>query len=202
LETTLSRRDAHKLRTTRTLRDAAFELFLAHGYDTTTTDQIAAKAGVSTRTFFRYFDAKDEVLFQGQRSWSETVSDLLKRQPADLSPMDALCEALIELARGTSREALVRYERIIKSSVTLRGRSDVQQTENAQRVAEGLAERRGLARPDEECRVMALVGLMLNAQAVAELREGTKHAPIETLIREKFGVMERIYSQVVADRAK
>ena len=75
----LSRRDAHKLKTRTTLRDAALDLFLAQGYDATTTDQVAAKACVSTRTFFRYFDSKDEVLFSGQRFWSEKVADMLRQ---------------------------------------------------------------------------------------------------------------------------
>ncbi|WP_091142519.1 TetR family transcriptional regulator [Novosphingobium sp. CF614] len=197
----MSRRSAHKLRTTKILRNAAFELFLANGYDMTTTDQIAAKAGVSTRTFFRYFDSKDEVLFRGQRSWSETVSDLVKRQQADLTPMDAMCETLVKLATGVSRDALVRYERIVKSSVTLRGLSDMHHAENARRVAEALAARQGLAEPDDECTLMALVGLMLYRQAVEELRDGTRNSPIADLIREKFALLEAIYGKIVAGHA-
>lgn len=196
----LSRRDAHKSLTTKTLRNAAVDLFLAQGYDATTTDQVAAKAGVSTRTFFRYFDSKDEVLFRGQRFWSETVADLVKQQPVELKPMDAMCETLIELATGVSREALIRYERIVKSSVTLLGRSEVQHVENVRRVAEGLAARQGLDGPDDECEIMASVGLMLYRQAVAELRDGRSTSPIETLIREKFAILEAIYGRVVADR--
>ena len=196
----LSRRDAHKRRTTTTLRDAALDLFLAQGYDATTTDQVAAKAGVSTRTFFRYFDSKDEVLFRGQRFWSETVADMVKQQPAELTPMDAMCETLIELATGVSREALVRYERIIKSSVTLLGRSEVQHVGNTSRIAEGLAARQGLDKPDNECKIMASVGLMLYRQAVAELRDGSSTSPIEVLIREKFAILEAIYRRVVAER--
>lgn len=196
----LSRRTENKLRTSKTLRDAAFELFLANGYDTTTADQIAAKAGVSTRTFFRYFDAKEEVLFRGQRSWSETAAELIKKQPADLSQMDAMRAALIKLATGISRDALVRFERIVKSSVVLLGRSVVQQAESAARIAEGLAARRGLTAPDEECRIMGSLGLMLYAQAAGELRDGIKDAPIETLIRDKFAALEALYATVLTAR--
>jgi AcrR family transcriptional regulator len=182
------------------LRDSALDLFLAQGYDATTTDQVAAKAGVSTRTFFRYFDSKDEVLFRGQRYWSETVADLVRQQPAELTPMDAMCETLIELATGISRDALVRFERIVQSSVTLLGRSQVQLVDSTARIAEGLAARRGLDEPDDECRIMASAGLMLYRQAVADLRDGRRTSPIGTLIREKFAILEAIYSRVVADR--
>jgi AcrR family transcriptional regulator len=196
----LSRRDAHKRRTRTTLRDAALDLFLAQGYDATTTDQVAAKAGVSTRTFFRYFDSKDEVLFSGQRFWSEKVADMVKQQPAELRPMDAMCETLIELASGVSREALVRYERIVSLSVSLQGRSAVQLAENTRRIAEGLAARYGLEKPDDECKLMASAGLMLYRQAVTDVRDGVSNSTIEALIREKFMILEAIYGRVVADR--
>ena len=182
------------------LRDAAFELFLAQGYDSTTTDEVAAKAGVSTRTFFRYFDAKDEVLFSGQRFWSEQVADMLRQQPVELRPMDAMCETLVELANGVSREALIRFERIVNSSVSLLGRASNQQVENISRIADGLASRKGLQAPDEECRIMASVGLMLYRQAVAVLRDGSSNSTIDQLIREKFETLEAIYSKVVAER--
>jgi AcrR family transcriptional regulator len=197
---TLSRRDAHKLKTRTTLRDAALELFLAQGYDATTTEQVADKAGVSTRTFFRYFDAKDEVLFSGQRFWSETMADVIKGQPAELRPMDAMCESLVHLAKGVSREALVRFERIVSSSVTLIGRAAVQQIENVARIADGLAARKSLDAPDLECRIMASVGLMLYREAVVDIRDGARKADIESLIREKFATLEAIYGRVVAER--
>jgi AcrR family transcriptional regulator len=196
----LSLRDAHKRKTRTMLRDAALELFLAQGYDATTTDQVAAKAGVSTRTFFRYFDAKDEVLFSGQRFWSERVGDMVRQQPAELRPMDAMCETLIELATGVSREALVRYERIVSSSVTLVGRAANQQDGNVGRIADGLAARKGVDATDNECRIMASVGLMLYRQAVVDVRDGTSTSTIEELIREKFAILEAIYGQVVAER--
>jgi AcrR family transcriptional regulator len=182
------------------LREAALELFLAQGYDATTTDQVATKAGVSTRTFFRYFDAKDEVLFSGQRFWSERVADMVAHQPAELKPMDAMCETLIELATGISREALVRYERIVNSSVSLQGRSSVELVENTRRIAEGLAARKGLEKPDDECKLMASAGLMLYRQAVADVRDGVSNSTVELLIRQKFAILEAIYSRVVADR--
>jgi AcrR family transcriptional regulator len=196
----LSRRDAHKLKTRTTLRDAALDLFLAQGYDSTTTDQVAAKAGVSTRTFFRYFDAKDEVLFSGQRFWSERVADIVKEQPTELRPMDAMCETLVELANGVSREALIRFEQIVSSSITLLGRSASEQVGNLERIAEGLAARKGLQTPDDECRIMASVGLMLYRQAVAAMRDGRSEATLDQLIREQFATLEAIYGKVVADR--
>lgn len=196
----LSRRDAHKLKTRTKLRDAALDLFLAQGYDSTTTDQIAAKAGVSTRTFFRYFDSKDEVLFSGQRFWSGKVAEMIRQQPPELRPMDAMCETLVELANGVSREALIRFERIVSSSVYLLGRSVVQQQDNIGRISDGLAARKGLQTPNDECRILASVGVMLYRQAVRVLRDRSVKSSLDDLIREQFATLEAIYGRVVAER--
>ena len=48
------------------LREAALELFREHDYDRTTAAGIAARAGVTERTFFRHFPDKREVLFDGE----------------------------------------------------------------------------------------------------------------------------------------
>jgi AcrR family transcriptional regulator len=54
-----------KRKTFLSIQDAALELFAERGFEATTVDQIAARAEVSTATFFRYFSAKDEVLLSG-----------------------------------------------------------------------------------------------------------------------------------------
>jgi len=60
------RRERHKADTRRALADAALRRFAVEGYDATSVDAIAADAGVSARTFFRYFASKDEVLDMGR----------------------------------------------------------------------------------------------------------------------------------------
>jgi hypothetical protein len=76
----------------------------------------------------------------------------------------------------------------------------MQQVENAGLIADGLAARQGLAEPDSECRIMASLGLMLYQQAAADLREGRGSVSLETLIRDKFAVLEVIYSTVLHSR--
>lgn len=59
------------------IRAAALELFLRHGYEQTSVDDIAAASGISRRTFFRYFATKDEVLFGRHRDIAEALRQAL-----------------------------------------------------------------------------------------------------------------------------
>ncbi|SEA32382.1 TetR/AcrR family transcriptional regulator [Leifsonia sp. 21MFCrub1.1] len=60
---------------------AALELYLDPGYEQTTVADIAARAGVTERTFFRHFADKREVLFAGSAAFQETVLDAIAAQP-------------------------------------------------------------------------------------------------------------------------
>ena len=83
------RRQAHKMRTQRALQRAALELFAKNGYDTTTTDEVAERAGVSPRTFFRYFPTKESVLFVGEYGWFQSLSKHFLEQPDALGDIEA-----------------------------------------------------------------------------------------------------------------
>jgi AcrR family transcriptional regulator len=74
----------------RRLQQAALELFRERGYEATTTAEIAAKAGVTERTFFRHFPDKREALFDGEGAFRAALGDAVLAAPKDLSPMGAL----------------------------------------------------------------------------------------------------------------
>src|SRR5579885_2495577 len=71
------------------LVDAAMALFAQRGFDQTTVDDIAKRAGLTERTFFRYFADKREVLFAGSEAFADTVVHALGAAPASLSALDA-----------------------------------------------------------------------------------------------------------------
>lgn len=75
-------------------RIAALELFAEVGYEQTTVAAIAQRAGLTSRTFFRYFDDKREVLFKGSEWLQDTMVGALEKTPASASILDALSAAL------------------------------------------------------------------------------------------------------------
>lgn len=79
----------------RALELIALRLFTERGFDETTIDQIAAEAGVSRRTFFRYFNSKTSVLWAEFDSEVDAIRRALAGTPADLPMMDAIREAVV-----------------------------------------------------------------------------------------------------------
>lgn len=73
---------------------AAMELFQERGYDRTTVEDIAARAGLTERTFFRYFADKHEVLFSGSKELEKLIVDRIEAAPEDESPFEAVASAL------------------------------------------------------------------------------------------------------------
>ncbi|MEU0402385.1 helix-turn-helix domain-containing protein [Streptomyces sp. NPDC006197] len=92
-------RERKKLRTRQTLIDTALELFGAHGFDGVTLDGLCEAAEVSKRTFFRYFDSKEDVAMAPTQDLWAAFLDVLESCPADGRRLltlfeDALAEAV------------------------------------------------------------------------------------------------------------
>ena len=75
------------------LQRTALELFRERGYDRTTAAEIAARTGVTERTFFRYFPDKREVLFHGEAVLRTALITSIADAPDGLSPLDMLFRA-------------------------------------------------------------------------------------------------------------
>ncbi|MCU1436984.1 MAG: hypothetical protein JWP66_71 [Naasia sp.] len=81
-----------------TLVDSASELFLEQGYDGTTVDDIARRAGVARATFFNYFRAKSDLLWADVDPALAELPRILDLMPTRLSPTEAARAALVEIA--------------------------------------------------------------------------------------------------------
>jgi mycofactocin system transcriptional regulator len=79
----------------RALELIALRLFTRQGFDATTIEQIAAEAGVSKRTFFRYFSSKAGVLWSEFDHEVETIRAALAEEPAGVPMMDAIRRAVV-----------------------------------------------------------------------------------------------------------
>lgn len=97
-ETPETFRDRKKLRTKQELTNAAIELFSERGFDAVTVEEIAAKAWVSERTFFRYFPSKEDVLWPDSEEQLAVFAAAIVARPEDERPVEAVYNAMRDLA--------------------------------------------------------------------------------------------------------
>ncbi|WP_213170491.1 TetR family transcriptional regulator [Natronoglycomyces albus] len=88
-----------RLQTRRDLTTAAVRLFTERGYDETTVDQIAAAAGVARRTFFRYYQSKDDVIFPDHDDTAAQVAAVLDEAGEDEDPLQVICRGIWQVMR-------------------------------------------------------------------------------------------------------
>ncbi|MFE7504233.1 TetR family transcriptional regulator [Promicromonospora sp. NPDC057488] len=117
-------RDAVRARIT----EIALELFAERGFEQVTVEQIAAEAGMSARTFHRYFPAKEDVVIGDPARGGEFVRDVLAGRPQDEPVWDSLRIAFDTLVtqaphRGGDDERGKRAMRVLVSAASLRARS-------------------------------------------------------------------------------
>ncbi|MDQ7810953.1 TetR family transcriptional regulator [Amycolatopsis sp. A133] len=85
---------AGRRRLRRALASAAVDLFAANGYEATTVDEIAAAAGVGRRTFFRYFETKDDVLFANHDEIVAEMEAVFAAADPGRDPVEVACAAV------------------------------------------------------------------------------------------------------------
>ncbi|WP_308166451.1 TetR family transcriptional regulator [Nocardia albiluteola] len=124
-DVTRARSDDDNARFRLAVVDHALRLFADKGYEATTVDEIAEAAGISRRTFFRQFRAKEDVVFADHEAQlAQARADL---DAAQGDPWDAVCEAIVGIfERFTrTRELAARRYRVVRQVPALRDREIV-----------------------------------------------------------------------------
>lgn len=107
------------------LERAALELFIEQGFAETTVPQITARAGLTTRTFFRHFADKREVLFAREHEVPELAARMIAEAPADLTPMQLIAGGLERVAAAQFSdgvESMQARKAVIESDAGLKER--------------------------------------------------------------------------------
>lgn len=170
----LGLRERKKLRTRTTLINAAVELCDRQGFENTTVDQIAAAAEVSPRTFSRYFATKEAVVLAVIDDIIEIVAAELRRQPADISHLEAIFRSHVSAfnatrsapPNGMTADRLIASARILTSSKTLMHASTRFRLDA---VNASLVERMGTAPDDPRLQMVATVWGAIITIALADL---------------------------------
>jgi AcrR family transcriptional regulator len=149
-------RERKKEKTRWAIQEHALRLFAERGYEATTVDQIAAAAEISPSTFFRYFPSKEDLVIQDR--YDSILVDLVRKMPADLSPLAALRRATrtaFEDISATELEQIVERSQLVMSVPALRARSMDNFLTTIGMVRTVVAERTGRAATDIAVRAFA-----------------------------------------------
>jgi AcrR family transcriptional regulator len=165
------------------LRNAALELFLEHGYENVTVTQITERAGLTRRTFSRYFTDKRDVLFAGSEQLPPALADAVVRAGDTLAPFEALLTALVEIA-GVFADRVphaARRRAVIKSSPELQERERTKFAAVTDALADALQQRGAAA---SQALLLAHVGAAIFQTAFEWWTDQPDHADFPTRIRE------------------
>ncbi len=129
------------------LEQAALDLYVEQGFDETTVAEIAARAGLTERTFFRHFADKREVLFRG-RELADALGAAIDAAPAATTPLDAVAGALESLSDffADRRPHARRRQAVIAANPSLQERELIKLASLATTIGDALR-RRGVADP-------------------------------------------------------
>ncbi len=106
------------------LEQAALELYVERGFDQTTVAEIATRAGLTERTFFRHFADKREVLFAGASLLQEFLVSAVAGAPGSAAPIDAIAAALeaVGVLFDERRDSVLRRQSVIAAHAELQER--------------------------------------------------------------------------------
>ena len=138
-------RSGHEAR--QRLQRAALDLYREHGFDRTTTAEIARRAGLTERTFFHHFPDKREVLFGGEELLRGLLVAAVRAVPGAPAPLDVLLSALLSLEEVMEEGRSYSQPRheLVVSTPALREREAAKLASLADSLADVLQER-GVAR--------------------------------------------------------
>lgn len=188
-------RERRRLDTHRALAEAALRLFARAGFDDTTVEEIAAEAGVSPRTFFRYFATKDEVLNPDRPARQAHLRREVAEAGPGLDDLGAAIVALVAIADDflDDRESMVLHRQAARTSAVLRGRVYDVQHSWQETLTAALAERRGV--PPDDLGVASAAAAAIGVWQVVMSRwlaeGGAERGDLRAQLTSAFGVLGR-----------
>lgn len=185
-------RERKRAQTYARIQGEGMRLFLERGFEATTLDDVAAAAAVSRRTLFHYFGSKEEIVFSTKAGFPDMVRDAIAARPADESLLDMVENGLTDMANRHSDPRGRALARLIRDTPSLRA-GDQAKYEAVERVlASALADRKGLAPDDLDCRITAAMAIGILKLSIEAWLEGDADDNPQTFGREAFAALRRV----------
>ncbi len=166
------------------LERAALELFAERGFEQTTVPEIAERAGLTTRSFFRHFADKREVLFREMDDMPDRVAGLLRDAPRSLSVIEMLSWGIETMAKNFfegHREELRARRAIVETDPGLQERDMRKQSDMAEAIARALE---GDGLDQLSAAVAGKLAITISSTAIARWLDAADDRPLVGHVRD------------------
>jgi AcrR family transcriptional regulator len=172
------------------LEQAALELYLERGFDQTTVAEIASRAGLTERTFFRHFTDKREVLFRGDEL-ADAMVTAVQALPDSVTPLDAVAAALESTSEffGGRRAHARRRQEVIAANPGLQERELIKLAALATAIGEALR-LRGV--PEPAASLAAQTGMAVFKVAFERWLDDTADRALSEHLRETLDELRSV----------
>ncbi len=178
------------------LEQAAMELYGERGFDQTTVAEIAARAGLTERTFFRHYADKREVLFAGREMLAELLVAAVAGAPDSATPLDTIAAALEEVGaliqESRGRDFARARRSIIAANAELQERELIKLASWADTLAGALRDR-GVG--DPAATLAAETGIAVFRVAFDRWVGDGNDRDLSALIRESLGELKALTAE-------
>ena len=161
-------------RTRQAIAEAALRLFIQHGFDQITVNQIAAAAEVSEKTVYNHFGSKVELVFDADHGLIDRLVAAVRDRPVGQSALTAVREYLAgvatQLGEGAPKQSQLAFRRLVADSPTLQAHQRQMAARYEHALAQALADDTGAA-PGAAEPFIAAVGLIGALRAGFEAAE-------------------------------
>jgi AcrR family transcriptional regulator len=173
------------------LERAALELYIERGYERTSVAEIAERAGLTERTFFRHYADKREVLFAGSSALQELLVGTVARAPEPATPMEAVAAALEAAAAVLQerQEHARRRQAVIAANAELQERELIKLASLSAAVADALRQR-GV--DDASASLAAEAGIAVFKIAFRRWTEQAEQKDLSQFIGESFAGLKAV----------
>lgn len=177
------------------LRQAAIELYGERGFENTTVAEIAKRAGLTERTFFRHFADKREVLFSGSEVLQERLVRTVVEAPASLAPLDAVALGLEAIGEVLPERAETsrRRQTIITANAELQERELIKLASLSEALAGAL---RGRGVEAAAAGLLAEVGIAVFKAAFERWIAEGEERDFAQVARESIGELKMLTGRV------
>jgi AcrR family transcriptional regulator len=183
-------RQRKKTATRDRIRASALRLFREQGYDATTVEQIAAAAGVSHMTFFRYFPAKEDVVLSD--AYDPLIASFIAQTPRSWPLTRRIRTVLVEGLRqiyDTQRDTMLAQNKLIVSTPALRARLWADQIATQQLILQALSASQDHPQPSFADRVTVAACLAAASTAILTWVENDGVPELPDLMDQAFDAL-------------